>query len=137
MATKNAMIARTGLAVAVMLGAGLVAGTASAQAISYTDVQATQGATAYGASCARCHGAQAQGAEAPSLTGAQFDGSWRGGPVKDLFDFISQYMPEDKPGILAKDVYVTIVAHLLKINGIPGGATALANPPPAGILIPK
>jgi mono/diheme cytochrome c family protein len=133
-------LARSRSLTLVSVGAALVlgfsAGHVSAQAVSYTDVQATQGAGAYSANCSTCHGDKAQGAEAPPLTGAQFDGVWRGGPVKDLYDFISQNMPADKPGTLSKDVYVSVLAFILKANNVPSGATPLVGPPPADQMIP-
>ncbi len=114
----------------------LLAGAASAQ-VTYTEQQATQGATAFSANCATCHGDKAQGAEAPPLTGGQFDGIWRGGPVKDLLTFIAENMPADKPGSLRKDVYLVVTAFIMSINKIPAGATALPADPPATMLIPK
>lgn len=138
MTTKTSINLRQFAAASIFAaGAALWASSASAQAITYTEAQATAGAAAFGAACARCHGAQAQGAEAPPLVGAQFAGSWRDGPVSSLFDFISTLMPEDKPGSLSKDAYVSIVAHLLKLNGIPAGAAPLPIPPPEGMKIPK
>lgn len=138
MTTKKTISLRQLAGAAVLAtGAGMWANSASAQAVTYTDAQAAAGANAYGAACSRCHGLQAQGAEAPPLTGAQFAGSWRDGPVSSLLDFISTLMPEDKPGSLSKDAYVSIVAYLLKLNGIPAGTDALPNPPPEGMKIPK
>lgn len=137
--TTSTKIGLRELAVVAVLAivAGLWAGPASAQAITYTEAQAAAGASSFGAACSRCHGAQAQGAEAPPLMGAQFAGSWRDGPVSSLFDFISTLMPEDKPGSLSKDAYVSIVAYLLKLNGIPAGGNPLPTPPPEGMKIPK
>ena len=138
MTTKTSInLRQLAAASAFAAGAVLWASSASAQAITYTEAQATAGAAAFGAACSRCHGAQAQGAEAPPLMGAQFAGSWRDGPVSSLYDFISMLMPGDKPGSLTKDAYISIVAYLLKINDIPAGAAPLPNPPPEGMKIPK
>ncbi len=111
--------------------------SASAQALTYTEAQAAAGANAFRSGCSGCHGAQAQGAEAPALFGAQFDGNWRGVPAASLYDFISQLMPADKPGSLTKDAYVSIMAHLFKLNGIPAGTAPLPIPPPPDMMIPK
>ena len=74
---------------------------AFAQAVSYIDAQAAQGAAAYTTNCSACHGANGQGAEGTALIGAQFD-SWRGGPALALYDYMSQLMPESKPEVCRK-----------------------------------
>jgi S-disulfanyl-L-cysteine oxidoreductase SoxD len=112
-------------------------GSASAQNVTYTEAQATQGAASYGAECSRCHGKAAEGAEAPALTGPQFDASWRGGPVKALTDYIFEQMPEDKPKSLKADNIAAITAYLMKANKIPAGADPLPASPPAAMMIPK
>lgn len=114
----------------------ILAHGASAQAVSYTDAQAAQGAASYTTNCSACHGANGQGAEGTALIGAQFD-SWRGGPALALYDYMSQLMPESKPGSLPKEAYTLILTHILKINGVPSGTEALATPPPPGLTIPK
>lgn len=103
---------------------------AAAQNATYTELQATQGAAAYAALCARCHGAEGQGAEGTALKGDQFDAIWRGQPVKELFSFIKEYMPADKAGTLRDAEVIVFVAHILKLNNVPAGAQPLvANPP--------
>lgn len=42
-------------------------------------------------------------------------------------------MPYDDPGALAKDTYVAIMAHILKLNGIPSGQGPLVADPPGVI----
>lgn len=112
------------------------AGHAAAQNVTYTDAQATQGAGEYAANCAKCHGNEAQGADGgPPLAGGQFDGVWRGGPAKDLYAFIAEYMPGDNPGKLREGVYVAVLAHILKLNKIPSGTAPLVANPPG--VIPK
>lgn len=116
--------------VAAIALAGCYASTAAAQTVTYTEVQAAQGAGAYASECARCHGAQGQGGEGTALAGAQFDAIWRGGPAKDLFAFIKEYMPADKAGSLKDAEVILYLAHILKLNNIPAGTQPLvANPP--------
>jgi mono/diheme cytochrome c family protein len=99
-------------------------------------MQATQGAQAYGADCARCHGKALQGAEGPPLTGMHFDVNWRGQPVKALIDYIRETVPTDRPGTMRIGDVVVLVAHILKSNGVASGAQALAADPPATAVMP-
>ncbi len=122
-----------GIALAAAAFATFLATDAMAQNASYTDLQATQGGAMYAADCARCHGAQLQGAEGPALKGAQFDGVWRGGPVKDLFAFIREFMPADKPNSLKDGDAAILTAFILKENGVPAGTQAMAVNPPGNI----
>lgn len=100
-------------------------GAAPALAQMYTEAQATAGGAQYTSDCSRCHGAQLQGAEGPALTGGQFDGVWRGGPVKALFDFIKEYMPADKPKTLKDPDVAALTAFILKQNKVPAGDAPL------------
>lgn len=122
-----------GIALASAAFAACLASEAAAQNATYTEIQATQGGAMYGADCARCHGAQLQGAEGPALKGGQFDGIWRGGPVKDLFAFIKEFMPADKAGSLKDGDAVILTAFILKENGVPAGAQPLVPNPPGNI----
>ena len=122
------IISRIALAAGVF--AAFATGEAAAQNVTYTDVQATQGAAMYAAECSRCHGAQLQGGEGPALVGGQFDGVWRAGPAKDLFAFIKEFMPADKPNSLKDADAVILTAHILKTNNVPAATQPLiANPP--------
>ena len=127
---------KIGIGAVVVVAAVLAAGAASAQAVTYTEAQATQGAAAFATNCSACHGDKGQGAEGAALIGGQFD-AWRGGPAADYYTYMATLMPQAKPGSLPKDTYTVIFAHILKLNGVPAGATALATPPPAGAVIPK
>jgi mono/diheme cytochrome c family protein len=107
----------------------LAAGEAAAQNVTYTDKQALRGSQEFAAACAKCHGPAATGGQGPTLVGQRFDQAWRGNPAKDLFEFISGNMPYDDPGGLGKDTYMSIMAHILKLNGIPAGAALVVDPP--------
>ncbi len=109
---------------------------AAAQNVTYTELQATQGAAAYAAGCARCHGAEGQGAEGTALKGDQFDAIWRGQPAKELFSFIKEYMPADKAGTLRDADVIVFLAHILKLNNVPAGAQPLVADP-TGIIPAK
>jgi mono/diheme cytochrome c family protein len=130
---------KTLVALAAAAGFTLVAGQAMAQAApTYTDGQANTGAGAYKTNCESCHGDRLQGLlEAPALSGPRFSTDWRGGPVKDLYDYMAQYMPQDKPGKLPPETYAAITAFILKNNNIPAGTAELPPNPPATMMIPK
>ena len=124
----------------VMLAAVLVAAAARgagdaavAQAITrtvadgvYTDVQATRGAAAYEASCSGCHRADLSGGSGPSLKEQRFAQVYAGKDLQSLFTKIATTMPRGVPASLADDVYVDIVAHLLKENGFRAGDAELS-----------
>jgi len=128
------MTIRTSRAVAAMaLCATLGSGEALAQKVTYTDTQALRGSQEFAGACSKCHGGAATGGQGPALVGAKFDAAWRGKPAKQLFEFISGNMPYDDPGGLGKDTYVAIMAHILKLNGIPSGQGPLVVDPPGVI----
>jgi len=124
----------------VMLAAVLVAAAARgagdaavAQAIMrtvadgvYTDVQAMRGAAAYEASCSGCHRADLSGGSGPSLKEQRFAQVYAGKDLQSLFTKIATTMPRGVPASLADDVYVDIVAHLLKENGFRAGDAELS-----------
>jgi mono/diheme cytochrome c family protein len=118
-----------GAQAAAVLVVGFAAGEALAQNVTYTDTQALRGAQEFGQACAKCHGPSAGGAQGPALVGAKFDAAWRGKPALQLFEFISNNMPYDEPGALGKDTYVSIMAHILKLNGVAAGAALVVDPP--------
>jgi cytochrome c5 len=91
----------------------------------YTDVQAARGATVYDAACAGCHRADLGGGTGPALRDARFAREFAGKDLKALFTKTATTMPRGAPGSLGDNVYLDIVAHLLKENGFPSGARAL------------
>lgn len=129
---RSLLLAGAGFALAL----GVV--PASAQtALTYTDGQAQTGQGVYRQFCETCHGDTLQGLlEAPPLTGPKF-ATWKGLSVRDLYDFILQYMPQDKPTSLSKKQYADITAYILKFNNIPAGTAELPADPPAAMVIPK
>jgi alcohol dehydrogenase (cytochrome c) len=91
----------------------------------YTSAQASRGATVYAQSCMMCHGATLQGGAGPPLTGKPFSLAYAGGTAAPLYEFISQQMPQDKPGSLSQRQYLDVTAYILSRNGITSGDTPL------------
>ena len=92
----------------------------------YTDEQAKRGETAYAEKCSACHGNDLSGAGfAPALNGETFAQSWVDRKLDELADRIKDTMPADKPGSLAPETNIDIVAFLLKSNGYGEGTRPL------------
>ena len=86
----------------------------------YTDSQATAGQAVFVKVCAECH-------ETKDVTGADFRTKWKGQSVFALFEQIRTTMPDGNPGTLSRDEYISTVAYILKLNGLPAGDKALAT----------
>jgi cytochrome c len=136
MTTRRATV--TVLIVAVYLTAvaastpGQAADARSVWAGVYTPEQAERGQGRFLASCAACHGDDLMGnsaEEIPGLATEQFMDGWRGKTVKDLVETIRRTMPGDRPGSLNADVYVDLVAFILKSNRVPAGGEPLPSDP--------
>lgn len=82
----------------------------------YTEEQAVAGAALYGRVCAECH-------EKKDVTSADFKAKWGGRPIYDLFELIRTTMPDSNPGGFSRDEYAGALAYILKLNGLPSGAT--------------
>ena len=92
----------------------------------YTTEQAKRGESLYKKECGACHGDMLTGGEmAPPLAGGAFLSNWNGLTVGDLFERIRKTMPTNKPGRLARPVYVDITALLLAANDFPAADTEL------------
>ena len=91
----------------------------------FTATQVSQGERAFGRTCSNCH------SEA-EFSGGRFRIRWVGQSVGDLFDTVSTLMPEDNPGSLTPEVYASLVAYLLDLNGYPDGQNPL--PPDPAVL---
>ena len=84
----------------------------------YTVAQADRGIAVFKSKCASCH--------APNrFTDDFFYQSFAGKPLWEMFDVISDSMPEDNPGSLKKEEYADVIAYLLKLNNFPAGETEL------------
>ena len=120
------MVRRRAVGAALVFGAALawvsaaVAGQEkkSVKAGVYTAAQADRGLALYRTKCASCH--------APNrFTDDLFYTSFAGKPLWEMFDVISDSMPEDNPGSLKKEEYADVIAYLLKLNNFPAGQSDL------------
>lgn len=94
----------------------------------YTAEQADRGAALYKQKCASCH--------APNrFTDDLFYTSFAGKPLWEMFDVISDSMPEDDPGGMKPEEYADVIAYLIKLNGFPTGQTELPTSKEALALI--
>lgn len=116
---------------AIMTAAALIGATPApinTRTGVYTNAQAADGARLYAIRCAMCHGRQLEGTyEIPALQG-RFIANWSRAPIGNLNDYIARAMPQFAPGSLKPDETASIIAYLLKQNGLPAGTGAL----PAG-----
>ena len=100
----------------------------SVKAGVYTVAQADRGVALFKSKCASCH--------APNrFTDDLFYTSFAGKPLWEMFDVISDSMPEDNPGSLKKEEYADVIAYLLKLNNFPAGQTDLPTDKEALSLI--
>ena len=112
--------------------ASLLGGTfalAQTPAGPFTQAQVTAGRADYADNCAECHGDAMQGAppDVPALTGQQFRDSWSTRTTRELWQFISNTMPDSNPGSLTEDNYLNLVAYILAANGAKPGTTPFAS----------
>src|SRR5262249_32322042 len=61
----------------------------------------------------------------PALKDQRFAGHFAGHDLKTLFTRVATTMPRQAPASLGDNVYLDIVAHLLRENGFPAGAREL------------
>ncbi|MCY4030339.1 MAG: cytochrome c, partial [Acidobacteria bacterium] len=102
------------------------AGAQPASGGAFLEAQAASGRTAYGRSCASCHGATLRGAaHGPELTGRGFLNNWGSSTAAELLDYVRVEMPPGLGGSLPESTYLSIVAYLLQENGHAAGAEAL------------
>jgi cytochrome c5 len=87
----------------------------------YTDAQAARGAAAYDAACSGCHRADLSGGTGPALKAQRFARIYAGKDLRTLYTKIATTMPRGTPASLADDVYLDIVAHMLRENGFKAG----------------
>lgn len=91
----------------------------SVKAGVYTFEQAERGVALYKKRCASCH--------APSrfTDDEMFLTPYAGKPLWEMFEVISDSMPEDDPGGMKPEEYADVIAQLLRMNGFPAGQTDL------------
>jgi len=110
----------------------LLATTLSAQEPSrtvaegvYSEAQAVRGLSSFDAACTRCHRADLTGADGPALRDERFARNFAGKDLKTLYTKMATTMPRGAGGSLGDDVYLDILAHVLKENGFPAGPKEL------------
>jgi mono/diheme cytochrome c family protein len=116
---------------AVLLGSWLAAVAGAQEPTTtvadgvYTEEQASRGAAAYEFACAGCHRADLSGNSGPALKAQRFAQVYAGKDLKTLYSKIADTMPRTRPGSLTSEVYLDVVAHVLKENGFKAGAREL------------
>ena len=93
----------------------------------YSDTQAARGAAVYDAACSGCHRTDLGGATGPALKDQRFAREFAGKDLKTLFTKTATTMPRNAPASLGDNVYLDVVAHLLKENGFPAGSHDLTT----------
>jgi mono/diheme cytochrome c family protein len=124
------------LAAAGLLAGSLWASLAGPAARAYTPEQVTAGQQVFTANCARCHGERGQGGgqddpEAPLIIGARALTGFRDG--QDLYEYVTDSMPNDNPGSLPADDYWNVLAFLLAQNNLSGPGEPLGPATAAGV----
>ena len=103
------------------------AASKSTSAGVFTAEQAKDGAVAYNANCAICHGEQLRSTdrEVPHLTDKSFQFNWVGKTIADQFKNVRDTMPPREVRSLDDQVYLDIVAYILSFNKVPAGSQRL------------
>ena len=94
--------------------------TRSTRAGVYTADQAAQGQELYAMHCLSCH-------PAVTHTGPEFTAKWNGRSFWELYSLVRETMPKHEPGSLSDREYVTVLAYLLKMNGMPAGQAPMST----------
>jgi quinoprotein glucose dehydrogenase len=91
----------------------------------YSADQAARGRAVYNTYCAECHMADLAGHEyAGALAGYGFQLKWQDAPLADLLGRM-RGMPLGRPGSLALQEYLDILAYVLQKNTYPDGPAEL------------
>lgn len=103
--------------------------------LTLTEEQVVAGRNRYfRTGCADCHAPNLAGVvdtredndgDGPPLTGRRFIERWFGGPVSDLFQYIAETMPPERPGTLDAEQYANVLAFILAGNGFRTGDVPL------------
>lgn len=106
----------------------------------YTQAQSKRGEELYSGACEQCHGARLNGAgqpdqpPSPAIARATFLRKWNGKTVAELFTYVRETMPTDRPGTLTPQQAIDSIAHMFAVSDMPAGdkelepeGSALAN----------
>lgn len=118
-------LALAAVAVVMSLAASRVgaqdAGTPSALLSGvFSAAQAARGEEKFKEVCAACHNID-------EMAGARFRSSWADQTAGDIFDFLSNAMPQGDPGSLTPEEYRNIIAFFLSRSGYPAGERELPS----------
>lgn len=94
----------------------IVAGQGPARSVRdgvYTSSQAQRGNQIYSEKCAACHATRMWGSD------------WTEKSLWDVYDIISNYMPQDDPGSLSPRQSRDLLAYILNAKQLPAGPTEL------------
>jgi mono/diheme cytochrome c family protein len=86
---------------------------------SYVAAQAASGERLYAATCARCHATT-------QWKGGTFAAGWQGRRLSDFYDLVSTTMPQDRPGALSQEEYLSVTAYVLQLAGFPSGVAPIS-----------
>ena len=105
----------------------LLASVQSSLAVgAYTEAQAATGKKAFDQHCASCHSITLRGsAHGSELTGQSFMAKWGSRTTSDLVRYNRANMPPGISGSLSEADHLTIIAHILKVNGLAAGTEEL------------
>lgn len=106
---------------AVSLRAQPSAAPASVLTGVFSASQAERGERKFKEACVSCH-------NIAELGGSRFRSAWKDQSLGDLFDFLTNAMPQGDPGSLTADEYTSLIAYILSQSGYPAGSQDL----PAG-----
>jgi mono/diheme cytochrome c family protein len=119
MKTRNALVS----IMLFLCGVGI----AHAQSNLFTEEQARRGEAAYSQNCVTCHGAELRPGdrEVTPLTDKAFKAGWVGKTIAEKFEVTRDTMPPQEKGSLGDQVYLDIIAYILKFNKFPAGGQEL------------
>jgi cytochrome c len=109
----------------------------------YNEAQNKRGQALYSGACAQCHGPRLNGAAqsdqppSPAIARAGFLRKWDGKTVAELFTYVRDQMPTDRPGTISDQDAIDIVAYMFSVSEIPAGDKELPTDKKAleGIVI--
>lgn len=118
--TKRAYVALVAALAVVRLGVDAVALEGSRTVLDgvFTTAQASRGEQTFKQACTACH-------TVDKMTGNRFRAKWGDGTAGDVFDFMSNAMPEGDPGSLKPEEYSSLLAFFLQASGYPAGEVEL------------
>jgi mono/diheme cytochrome c family protein len=145
-AWSRSLTAVTALAVAIPMTVILSEPAAAQVSIwsgVYSDAQNKRGEELYSGACSQCHGPRLNGAgqpdqpPSPAIARATFLRKWDGKTVGELFTYVREMMPTDRPGTLTDQQAIDSIAHMLAVSDIPAGDKELPTDKKAleGIVI--